>query len=405
MKRTLNFIFWIFLANVLVGQTNEITVPLHPDIFSDQIFDKLCSGELRSSRSVAMFAAIGDYKNALTIGNEFPIEFGFDSIRQTDLDYYDNFTDYQARSEIISLSKNYRLILIQESHHKPQHRIFTKGLLAGLYENGYRYLALEALAHPSNFPIEFRDTLLEERGYPLNNVVTGVYIQEPQMSNLIREALKLGFKIIAYDGIASKIKRPREEVSAERLAKIFNDDPEAKIIVHCGGYHILETPDIRGNEWLGLRLKKLTGIDPLTINQDILTERSTTLESPFYKMMDFIEPKVFKNSNNEYYNGFKDFESFDILVFHPRTTYILNRPNWLLEKEEKKMVEIKDINVEMPCLIKAYDRTDKSDAVPIDMVEKRFKDDLVFLVLGVGEYRIEVINQKGIKQTQLLNVD
>lgn len=58
-------------------------------------------------------------------------------------------SDYKARSAaeyIIERSKNEGIIIINEAHHQPLHRVFTASLLQGLYENGFRYLGLEALA-------------------------------------------------------------------------------------------------------------------------------------------------------------------------------------------------------------------------------------------------------------------
>jgi hypothetical protein len=47
-------------------------------------------------------------------------------------------------------------------------------------------------------PSEICDSLLNERGYPLNSPLSGTYVTEPQMSNLIREAIDIGFKLFPY---------------------------------------------------------------------------------------------------------------------------------------------------------------------------------------------------------------
>ena len=64
----------------------------------------------------------------------------------------------------------------------------------------------------------------------------------------------------------------REERQATRLAEVIADLPESdRILIHVGFSHAAEVP-IRGPggnplEWMAARLKRYTGIDPLTIDQ------------------------------------------------------------------------------------------------------------------------------------------
>ena len=43
-------------------------------------------------------------------------------------------------------AEKYQIVMINEAHHVPQHRVFTYRLLEDLWQKGYRYLALEALS-------------------------------------------------------------------------------------------------------------------------------------------------------------------------------------------------------------------------------------------------------------------
>src|SRR5690606_17379848 len=94
--------------------------------------------------------------------------------------YFIKSRQVNAKDYIIEQSKNAQIIIINEAHHIPKHRAFTKSLLKKLYDNGYRYLGLEALF----------DSTINERKYPV--IETGYYTKEPEFGNLITEALKVG---------------------------------------------------------------------------------------------------------------------------------------------------------------------------------------------------------------------
>lgn len=90
---------------------------------------------------------------------------------------------------ISNKAKDFHFTLINEAHYNSQNRVFTKELLMPLWEEGYRYLALETLYHT--------DSLLNERGYPTK--ATGYYTKDSNFGNMIREAIKIGYKLIPYE--------------------------------------------------------------------------------------------------------------------------------------------------------------------------------------------------------------
>ena len=275
-----------------------------------------------------------------------------------------------------------------------------KKLLKGLYEKGYSYFGLEALSNCDYLPPEYCDTLLNERGYPLNYPTSGVYITEPQMSNLIRAAHNSGYTLFAYE----KFGKDREESQAKYIAEILNQNPDAKVLILCGWYHLLEAEN-KGMKWMATYLKELTGIDPFTIYQDILIERWSSEESPFFGMMHFDKAKAFINEEGEFYNGKPDFGMFDALVYHPRTRFIYNRPDWLVNMEGNKIYPINDISINFPCLVKAFPKGESNESVPVDIIEKEYKMDPTALVLPPGEYRLEIINLKGEQEFRTIKVE
>ena len=82
-----------------------------------------------------------------------------------------------------------RVIMLNENHFVPKDRLMMYNLLDLFAKRGYKYLAIEAIW-------EDGDTLTQ-RGYPI--LSSGFYTREPTMSNMIRKAISLGFKIVNYD--------------------------------------------------------------------------------------------------------------------------------------------------------------------------------------------------------------
>lgn len=87
------------------------------------------------------------------------------------------------------------------------------------------------------------------------------------MANLIRNAANLGYKLIPYEDTIGK---KREMHQAENLYnKTLKNDPDAKVLVLAGGSHINEIDSQDSDKrWMAYYLKKISKLDPLTINQE-----------------------------------------------------------------------------------------------------------------------------------------
>lgn len=388
------------LTGSLSGQQTGNVIPLYDYKFSREIDEGLSTGEMRIVKAAQYYSYIGEYQKALSVPNEVALEWGVDTLTVDDRRYFEGFRPVNAVTAIVERAKNEQIVILNEAHHKPIHRVFTRKLLKGLFNNGYRYFGLEALSNCDYVPNEFCDSLLNERGYPLNSPLSGTYVTEPQMSNLIREASKIGFKLFAYE----KFGEGRELHQAAYIAKVLDQDPDAKILILCGWYHLLESEN-RGKKCMGYYLKEKTGIDPFTIYQDILIERNCTPESPFLEMMDYDEEKVFLNETGDFYNGRAGFEMFDALVYHPRTKYMWNRPSWLVNFEGNQVFYVEGIEVGYPCIIKAYNTNEGSESVPVDIIEKEYELDQTVLVLPKGRYRLEIMDITGQQEIKEIEVE
>lgn len=171
-------------------------------------------------------------------------------------------SDSLAINKIAESAKNHQVVMMNENHFYPNHRILATDLLAKLRAIGYTYLALETLA-------EAQDSLLNLEGaYP--TLETGYYTREQNYGNLLRQAKKLGYKFVAYES-RDKTK-DREVGEAENLFnKTIAIDPDAKIFVIAGISHILEEPTPDGKKWMAAIFKEKYNIDPLTISQTQLS--------------------------------------------------------------------------------------------------------------------------------------
>ncbi|MCK0178117.1 hypothetical protein MWU50_02330 [Flavobacteriaceae bacterium S0862] len=181
-------------------------------------------------------------------------------------------SDSNALKTIINEAEQHRILMINENHFYPNHRLLVSDLLENLKEIGYDYLALEALE-------KNQDSLLNlENAYP--TLKSGFYIKEQNFSNLIREAKALGYKFVAYENEDNN--KDREVGQAENLYnKTFKINPNSKVIVLAGLDHILEKPTSRGKKWMATIFRNKYSIDPLTISQTHLNNYRKQIDSNY----------------------------------------------------------------------------------------------------------------------------
>jgi len=167
----------------------------------------------------------------------------------------------------------------------------------------------------------------------------------------------------------------RDQQEAENLlAHALKAYPRSKILVYVGFHHATEAPmkfgDGREIEWMATRLKRMSGIDPLTIDQTALSPLSSgnpalyALVAPHLRgwpamlMADGVPLVVGE------YAG-----KVDLQVAHPVATRIDGRPDWLRSMGRWPVaVPAHLIPRKGTRLIKAYIAAEAEDAVPVDQV-------------------------------------
>lgn len=349
---------------------------------TDEIRTKFLEGEIKNYTGAAWaYSFIGEYQKGLEAfdksGNPEPIS-------PPPTNALSGYTATDANSYIVEKAKSEKVVIINEAHHQPRHRVFSQSLLEGLYKNGYRYLGVETLAE---------DSVINVRKWPL--VSDGYYSREPQFGNFLRSALRIGFKVFAYEAFNDP--EGREIGQAKNIMRVLKSDPSAKIFIHCGFGHVLEDTLSGGDLRMAGALKKLSGIDPLTIDQVDWTEYSDkSYESPYFQSAQVGYSAVFVNTNNKPYGTRKDSSAVDMKVAHMRTDYVKNRPKWLLRDPTWVAYDLSKslINAEFPCIIAAFAEGEDDNAVPVDQVEVRNSQEKC-LILPRGNYTLKITGRGG----------
>ncbi|MDE0004310.1 MAG: hypothetical protein OXQ29_16595, partial [Rhodospirillaceae bacterium] len=265
-----------------------------------------------------------------------------------------NERDPDVLNVIVDLAANTRIVIVNEAHDRPHHREFTRTLAIRLAPLGYTHFAAEAL-DPGTFT---------SGAFPYARTNYGTYINEPVFGSLVRTAIELGFVLVAYDSGITDAEAAletveqvtlREERQASRLAEVIADLTDSeRILIHVGYSHAAEVP-IRGFggnqiEWMAARLKQLTGIDPLTIDQTDCLSDSDRIQ--------------FAAASPRHADG-----QHDLLVAHPALKFVDGRPEWRAE-EPVSQVEVPSglVSDSARTIVEARYVDEPMDAVPIDRV-------------------------------------
>ncbi len=278
-----------------------------------------------------------------------------DTTRLTDVDYRQIAKSIQqlkkiknadAKRFISFIASNYKVIMLNEAYNKPLHRAFAYSLLDVLYNRGFRYLAMEML-NPGP------DQELTKLTYKTGHLAT-----EPVAGELIRQALELGFKLVAYEDPLADKHSPteRDSIQASNIARILKQDPDAKIFVYAGYGHIAEKSTSPDFIPMGMAFRRMTGIDPLTIDQTDMTEESNfSFGKAFYDA--YIEKFPLTSAsiplNNDEPVNVTGTTLYDLTVIHPKTTYYYSRPTWLTLSNRRQAVSVKTTNRNI-FLVQAY---------------------------------------------------
>jgi hypothetical protein len=289
----------------------------------------------------------------------------------------------KAQQYILEQAQNASVLIVNEAHHVGAHRGFTQSLLAGLYEQGYRYLGLEALY----------DSSINERGFAVQE--SGYYTRAPEFGELIYEALQLGFELFGYEAGPDQQGPEREQAQAENILQFMQSHPAGKVLIHCGYAHAFENAYKPWGWAMAGRLKTLTGIDPLTVDQTMLLERALPEHNPWLMRLNPRgQPVVLLDSAGQPYRGEAAVPQTDIVVVHPRTYFLHGRPTWWIGSKKEHWLQAEDLGAARPLMLLAYREGEAAaGGVPADVVECLADGEIRPLLLAPGTYEVLIQNQ------------
>ncbi|HSE12771.1 MAG TPA: hypothetical protein VLB69_09055 [Rudaea sp.] len=267
-----------------------------------------------------------------------------------------------AADVILEMAKDRKAVFFNEAHSAPITRTLTIQLLARLREEGFDYFAAETL-YPT-------DKDLNKRGYP--TAESGFYTNEPLYAEMVRTALRLGYTVVAYDAENAGVGDPRERAGAQNLYnQVFRKDPKARLIVNAGFAHVQKSGKYLGGTSMGEFFHKISGIDPLTIEQTMLIQHARPdQDHPYYlavtQAQHLKQPSVFVSGGKAW--TLKPGQ-YDMSVFFPPQESG-ERPDWLRLGGLRVAYDVggEMCNAHFPCLVEARYANEGADGIPADRI-------------------------------------
>lgn len=284
-----------------------------------------------------------------------------------------------AVREIAARAADTRIVILNEAHHSPRDRAFALEVARALRPLGYSILAAEAFTNHVDAE-EGRRAMaaLAADGFPRRG--TGHYVADPMFGDFVRQALAMGYRPVAYEATSSDRSggwreriAHREQAQAQALAEVLRRNPQARLLVFVGFSHAAEAP-VRSaegeDEWMASRLKRITGIDPLTIDQTVIDETSARRRA--YR--DLVAPRLGRRPGILFLGRSPMVEgqyagAVDLQVVHPPARLVRGRPDWM-RRIGRRPVDIprRLLPAGGRRLVQAFAAEEPADAIALDQI-------------------------------------
>jgi len=316
---------------------------------------------------------------------------------------------FQARPAVealLAMTKDRQVVFFNEAHTFSHTRIVTIEMLASLRAQGFDTFAVETLYDT--------DKDLQKRGYP--NIHSGFYTQDPLYSEMVRTALKLGFTVIAYEAEKADGDAREREQAATLVTRVLKKNPQARLVVNAGFAHIQKSGKYLDGKSMAEHFKRLSGIDPLCIEQTMMVDHDTTgHDHPFYRAaidsLHPLKPIIFVDAAGKPWS-LKP-AAYDVSVIFPPQVLRRGRPTWLEIDGARKPNLVHQAELcqkQSPCMVEARYADEGEDAIPADRLSFQNIDILGAeavseLYLRPGNYRLVATDiDNRVLSRQTLNV-
>ncbi|CAH0205468.1 hypothetical protein SRABI118_01847 [Massilia sp. Bi118] len=301
---------------------------------------------------------------------------------------------------IVEQARSKQIVLINEAHHVPMHRAFTRRLAQELRKIGYTYLAAETFNADSQGRVP-----LSAAGR--TQFRTGTYTWEPGFADFVNEAVADGWTLVPYEierttssGLnQTEQVREREQVQARQLIeRTLGRDKNAKVLIHVGYHHLIKVAP--GDKMpfvpMGELIRRLSGVPTLHVDQtQFYAHPDPALEHPMYAGLlgKFPETAPFvlraPDGSHPVLSGYEG--RIDMQVIFPRYATRDGRPEWLqtLAGRAPRPIPSALLPKQGRRVIKAFRPADGKDAVPADVVLLDAGKPAPALMLPAGDFRFE----------------
>lgn len=295
-----------------------------------------------------------------------------------DLDKLARADLHDALGEIVERARHTNVVILNEEHDVPRDRAFALEVARALRPLGYSNLAAESFASSAD-PAERAEKAkaLANDGYA--RLHSGLYTKDPVFGDFVRQALAMGYRPIAYEYVLPKgAPQPADQVAtrdqgeADNLvAELLGKNPTAKVLIYVGYSHAAEAP-VAGGEWMAARLKRMTGIDPLTIDQTTLSP--TAFGTGIRALYAALKPRLHGGSVVPVLDGkplivgpFAN--AVDLQVAHAPERLVNGRPDWLLAMGRTPKAVPSNLRPRTgKALVQAFVDGEADDAIPVDQL-------------------------------------
>ncbi|MEM9660401.1 MAG: hypothetical protein AAF961_18710, partial [Planctomycetota bacterium] len=220
----------------------------------------------------------------------------------------------------------------------------------------------------------------------------------PQFGNALRTALALDLTVLGYD-FRPFTHEGREAFAAAALAKLFEDKPSTKLLVHAGFAHVFKYQTDTGQRWLASILWEKSGIEPFTIWQWSSMrdgQEHRVVADALRDLGDFTEPVLLMPPPSADC-GLSNVPRVDAVLVHPPDKSEAPAGRTTLFPDDMRRVSGRWLGGRWPVVIAAYKTGEPKSAIPLDQVMMRDREqDFVLWIPTATNYDMVVFDKDGV---------